>query len=164
MSKSRCQAKNRSTCRKHGTKAVGELASRVAWDSSLLNLAQKELLEAKSMGNPTERYVSRVEGFQRNIKERLAVIRDGAPEFVGMISDYEPHGEYVTALGVDPDGSDDTEFNSKYVYCGSHRRGHSAGWCTVRNRNKVPLAAEGDQEAAAECRKAGFSLYEDDKR
>lgn len=164
MSKSRCQAKNRSTCRKHGLSALSEVSTKLSWETAVLPSALEELKEVDSMGNPTEAYSDRVDGLRRRIRERLTVIRDGAPEFVDMLSDYETHGEYVKALGVDPDSSDDTGFNSKYVYCGSHRRGHTTGWCTVHNRNKVPLAALGDREAADECRKAGFSLYEDDKR
>ena len=81
-----------------------------------------------------------------------------------MLADHEVHEAYVLSLGLDPKSDDDTAFGVPYIYCSSHRRGHSTGWCTVRVIDKVPLEATTDTEAVAECRKLGYSLYEDDNR
>jgi hypothetical protein len=81
-----------------------------------------------------------------------------------MLADYEVHEAYCAELGIDPNGDDDTVFGTDYIYCSSHRRGHSTGWCTVRNVNKVPLNAPTAALAVEECRTLGYSLYEDDKR
>lgn len=81
-----------------------------------------------------------------------------------MLADRAPHEMYVRSLGIDPQGADDSVFGVPYIYCSSHRRAHNTGWCTVRNVNKVPLTATEGTLATEECRKLGYSLYEDDKR
>lgn len=44
---------------------------------------------------------------------------------------------------------DDTIFNEKFVYCASHHRVHSTGWCTVDVIFKRPLAGD-DIDSAEE--------------
>lgn len=55
---------------------------------------------------------------------------------LGLISEYE-------------DNEDDTIFNEKFIYCASHRRVHSTGWCTVDVIFKRPLAGD-DIDSAEE--------------
>lgn len=59
-------------------------------------------------------------------------------------------------LGIDPENDDDTAFGTKFVYCGAHRRSHSAGWCTVRLALKRPLVAETSDDAMAEVLVLGY--------
>lgn len=42
---------------------------------------------------------------------------------------------------------DDTIFETKFVYCSSHHRVHSVGWCSVDVINKRPLPGELIEEA-----------------
>lgn len=48
---------------------------------------------------------------------------------------------------------------SPYVYCKSHMRPHTTGWCTVPARDKVLLAANTYEDACAEARQRGFKIY-----
>lgn len=57
----------------------------------------------------------------------------------------------VEKLGLDNDGPD-TQFGVPFVYCGAHRRTHSAGWCTVRIAAKRPLRSKTEMEADKEAR------------
>lgn len=82
------------------------------------------------------------------------------PAFNHNLSDYGPHAEYVKTLGVDPHSNDDTEFGTKFIYCASHLRSHSTGWCTVHNVQKVPLTADTTGEAIAEVITLGFKVYQ----
>ena len=44
-------------------------------------------------------------------------------------------------------GEDDTLFGTNFVYCGSHCRVHSTGWCTVSVAKKRPLRGETIEDA-----------------
>lgn len=48
-----------------------------------------------------------------------------------------------------------------WIYCGQHMRPHTTGWCTVSMRHKVKLNAISADEAYAECKQKGLSLYSD---
>ena len=45
-----------------------------------------------------------------------------------------------------------------YVYCASHLRPHSTGWCTVDPSNKIRLAATNYDDAAEECDRLGLHI------
>lgn len=47
----------------------------------------------------------------------------------------------------------------KWVYCKSHVRPHTTGWCTVSVKDKVPLDANNRADAYAEAREKGFKIY-----
>lgn len=57
----------------------------------------------------------------------------------GMISDFSLNEDFLVERGVDPSSSDDTQFGTDRVYCSSHVRVHSVGWCTVSNALKLPV-------------------------
>lgn len=67
----------------------------------------------------------------------------------GALSDFSLNEEYLRSLDVDPDSSDDTQFGTEAVYCSSHMRIHSAGWCTVSNALKLPVNEDLPQEYRA---------------
>jgi hypothetical protein len=70
--------------------------------------------------------------------------------------------EYVRSLGVNPEGRDDNEFGTTWIYCGSHREVHTAGWCHVDNAMKTPLEGiTSEAEGRAKVREWGFILYRD---
>lgn len=48
-----------------------------------------------------------------------------------------------------------------WVYCKSHMRPHTTGWCTVFPEDKIALSAKEQNAAYAECRAKGYELYED---
>jgi hypothetical protein len=83
------------------------------------------------------------------------------PKFNGTLGDYDTHTPYLEKLGIDPEGVDDTVFGTEIVYCASHLRPHSTGWCTVDNVQKVPLVATEPAEAIKEARQLGFTIYGD---
>jgi hypothetical protein len=63
-----------------------------------------------------------------------------------------------------PPTEDEIEFGRKvWIYCGQHMAPHMTGWCTVSNRNKILLNAKTLDEAVAECRENGYTLYSDVK-
>ena len=47
----------------------------------------------------------------------------------------------------------------RWVYCKSHVRPHTTGWCTVHVDDKVPLDATTREAAYAEARAKGFKIY-----
>lgn len=51
-----------------------------------------------------------------------------------------------------------------WVYCRSHVRPHTTGWCTVPNRDKVPLNATSYMDAVAEARSRGFPIFGEESR
>lgn len=53
-------------------------------------------------------------------------------------------------LGIDPN-KDDTVFGALFVYCGSHRRAHTVGWCEVDISRKRPLSADSVDASEAEA-------------
>lgn len=56
--------------------------------------------------------------------------------------------------------ADEKAFGSeRWVYCKSHVRPHTTGWCTVRVDDKVLLDAKTREEAIAESRSKGFKIY-----
>lgn len=57
---------------------------------------------------------------------------------LGALSDMTLNENFLASREVDPFSSDDTQFNVPNVYCSSHMRIHSAGWCTVPNSLKLP--------------------------
>ena len=60
---------------------------------------------------------------------------------------------------VDPLADDYIAFGpDQFVYCGSHRRPHRTGWCTVSVSNKLGLGVLTHEEAVAKCRKFGLKL------
>lgn len=48
-----------------------------------------------------------------------------------------------------------------YVYCKSHLRPHTTGWCTVSVGFKVALKAKSYEDACKEARQMGFEIYGD---
>lgn len=50
-----------------------------------------------------------------------------------------------------------------WVYCKSHRRPHTTGWCTVPANKKVRLEATDFEAAQAECRAKEYPLFEDEE-
>lgn len=69
------------------------------------------------------------------------------------------NGNNLKELGLDPNSDDDTQFGADFVYCGSHMRSHSTGWCTVRLRGKRPLNAKTPEDARAEVQALGFPIF-----
>lgn len=53
-------------------------------------------------------------------------------------------------LGIDSETEDDTVFGADFVYCTSHMRPHTAGWCTVGAARKRPLNAKNLEDALDE--------------
>lgn len=53
------------------------------------------------------------------------------------------------------------EHLGKFVYCGQHLNPHETGWCTVDVMDKLPLRAQTQEDAVAECRHFGLKLYGD---
>lgn len=51
---------------------------------------------------------------------------------------------------------DDKIFNEPFVYCGSHHRVHSTGWCTVNVCNKRPLRGDDIDSAIDHAFKLGL--------
>lgn len=65
-------------------------------------------------------------------------------------------------FNMDKQESDSEVFGSDvWVYCSQHLRPHKTGWCSVSNINKTKLDATTDEEAYAECRRKGFTIFED---
>lgn len=62
----------------------------------------------------------------------------------------EDRTEDAKAFGVDA-----------WVYCKSHLRPHSTGWCTAFVKDKILLDAKDREAAYAECRAKGYELYND---
>lgn len=48
--------------------------------------------------------------------------------------------------------ADYRRWGDTYVYCASHMRVHSTGWCTVPNSEKTPIKADTLEEAEAAWR------------
>jgi hypothetical protein len=46
--------------------------------------------------------------------------------------------------------TDDRVYGTKFVYCRSHCRVHSTGWCTVPVLDKIPLLSQTEAEANEE--------------
>jgi len=62
------------------------------------------------------------------------------------------NAENLERLGIDADSEDDTVFGAKFVYCASHQKAHSVGWCTVGVDRKRPLNAMNFDEALEEVK------------
>ncbi len=45
------------------------------------------------------------------------------------------------------------------VYCASHLRPHSVGWCTVPLSEKILLEARDHASAVEECKARGLKIY-----
>lgn len=69
----------------------------------------------------------------------------------------------LTARDLDPWGEDDSVLGVPFVYCHSHLRAHSTGWCTVAVGDKTPLAATDHETATAEAREMGLYIFGDPK-
>jgi hypothetical protein len=50
----------------------------------------------------------------------------------------------------------------KYVYCKSHLRPHTTGWCTVAAEDKVDLDTTDRDLAYKKARELGFKIYGED--
>lgn len=48
------------------------------------------------------------------------------------------------------------EHLGKFVYCQQHLRVHATGWCTVSERDKVPLHGDTIQEAVRQAKDLGL--------
>lgn len=59
-------------------------------------------------------------------------------------------------LKVDLRATED-EALGKFVYCTQHLRVHATGWCTVANRDKLPLDAETEEAALVEAAEKGYT-------
>ena len=58
---------------------------------------------------------------------------------------------------------DETVFGKgRWVYCKSHVRPHTTGWCTVCASNKRLLNATTSDEAYAETRALGLPIFGED--
>ena len=65
-------------------------------------------------------------------------------------------------MAIEPD--DSKEFGpDAWVYCKSHVRPHSTGWCTVPSTEKIKLEAKTRKGAHEECRARGLRVFEYDK-
>lgn len=155
MPSTRCQAQSRSTCRVHGISPLKAAALALVWDRGALPNALKSVEDAEARGLPAAAEKLQVSQLKESVAEKLSVIRDGAPEFGSADS-----AAYIEALGVNPDGNDDSGFNSSFVYCAEHSAVHEPGSCNARNIHKAPLAATSLVEAEEECRETGFVLAE----
>lgn len=76
------------------------------------------------------------------------LFKDFEPETV-IIDNMRKNKENLERLGVDQK-VDDLFFGTLFVYCGSHRNYHEAGWCTVPIANKRPLNARNRLDAKTE--------------
>ena len=55
---------------------------------------------------------------------------------------------------------DEIKFGSgRYVYCKSHLRPHTTGWCTVNPEDKILLDATDRDGAYSEVRAKGWKIY-----
>jgi len=61
---------------------------------------------------------------------------------MGALSDMNLNKDYLKSLNVDPESSDDTQFNTERVYCSARLRTHATGWCTVSNALKLPVNSD----------------------
>lgn len=65
----------------------------------------------------------------------------------------------------DQESTDDVIDGVDWVYCFSHRRAHTTGWCTVPKSSKIPLATRGEgasyYTAQDEARAMGLPIFED---
>lgn len=66
----------------------------------------------------------------------------------------------MTDMTAPDNDMDDTAFGVDYVYCMSHLRAHSTGWCGVPNRDKIPLKAETLDEANVEVKDHGWPVFD----
>lgn len=48
------------------------------------------------------------------------------------------------------------------IYCASHMRPHTTGWCTVSVEDKILLDADSLDEAYRECEAKGLKIYNPD--
>jgi hypothetical protein len=60
--------------------------------------------------------------------------------------------------------TDDTTMGAKFVYCRSHLRPHSTGWCSVPTYHKVALDAETIEDALTEVRSYGWLIHGEHNR
>lgn len=61
-----------------------------------------------------------------------------------------------------PPTEDEIYFGRKvWVYCDQHMAPHMTGWCTVGNRHKIKLEAQGGHASRLECLRRGFELYKE---
>lgn len=47
--------------------------------------------------------------------------------------------------------TEDSQLDCEWVYCASHRRPHTVGWCSVSVGMKTPLKATDRDDALREC-------------
>jgi hypothetical protein len=52
------------------------------------------------------------------------------------------------------------EHMGAFVYCASHLRSHSTGWCTVSAEDKIPLGVTTPDEAHSMCERLGLSIFD----
>ena len=75
-------------------------------------------------------------------------------------NEYE-RGKFLKKHGFNADANDDIFSDTKYVYCVSHIRPHTVGWCTVGAANQYPLVAQDDVSALQETRNLNFPIMGD---
>lgn len=111
--------------------------------------------------NPRDQLVAMIGSIQGNVsnmedgigkpEEQFARIRRDIRDCMAILQEM-PEGEFST----------DDRHLGKFVYCKQHVRPHSTGWCTVGAYDKVPLTAETEVDAIAECRERGLKIYGED--
>jgi hypothetical protein len=66
----------------------------------------------------------------------------------------------LVAPSIDPWGTNDAIWGTHYIYCASHLRVHSTGWCTVPLVDKVPLCGRTLDKAETEWEHKKHELSE----
>lgn len=67
------------------------------------------------------------------------IVSTPVPSDLSTVKGEIKNREYQRSVGIDPDGEDDSVFETERVYCASHQKEHSTGWCTVSNQRKVAV-------------------------
>lgn len=74
-------------------------------------------------------------------------------------ADQENEDNLIRLQMISPDDDtpeDDTIFNERFVYCKSHHKVHSTGWCTVSAIRKRPLIGDDIDSAEKEAIRLGL--------
>lgn len=69
---------------------------------------------------------------------------------------YDAGLAFCQQLGLNGYSDVDLDFGAGFVYCDSHRRVHSTGWCTVPLYRKFPLDYPTLYDAEVAAKKAGL--------
>lgn len=93
----------------------------------------------------------------QDYRENFGDVHEGRMAYA---NEYE-RAKFLKKHGFNPDASDDIFPDTKYVYCVSHVRPHTVGWCTVGAGNQYPLAAQDDVSALQETRNLNFPIVGD---